>query len=200
MAARPPRRLPARLFVISGPSGSGKTTLAHALLADRQLKRRIARSISFTTRFRRTGEKNGRDYFFITPQRFLAMRREKKILEWTRYLGYYYGTARDFVDRQLAKGRSLVLCLDLKGGAAIKKAFPDQAVTVFVKPPSIEALRQRIVGRCSRMSALELRRRLAVARVEMKAAKTYDHCVVNEDLAKAAADLKNIVLSELQQR
>ena len=199
--AAPAGRIPAtRLFVISGPSGSGKTSLAHAVLADKQLRGRISRSVSFTTRSRRTGEKDARDYFFITPQRFLAMRREKKILEWTRYLGYYYGTARDFVDRQLARGRSLVLCLDLKGGAALKKAFPDQAVTVFVKPPAMEALRQRILGRCRRISPVELRRRLAAARTEMKAAAGYDHCVVNDDFDQAAAELKKIIVSELQQR
>ncbi len=188
------------LFVISGPSGSGKTTLAKALLADRALKPKIARSVSFTTRRMRTGEKHAKDYFFITTREFRSMLRQKKILEWTRYLGYYYGTAKEFVKGQLSLGRSLVLCLDVKGALAIKKAFGRQAVTIFVIPPSIEALRQRITNRCSHISALEVRRRLSVARMEMKAAGRYEHTVVNEDLARARRELKKIIVSELKKR
>ena len=188
------------LFVISGPSGSGKTTLAKALLADRALKPKIARSVSFTTRRMRTGEKHAKDYFFITAREFRSMLRQKKILEWTRYLGYYYGTAKEFVKGQLSLGRSLVLCLDVKGALAIKKAFGRQAVTIFVIPPSIEALRQRITNRCSHISALEVRRRLSVARMEMKAAGRYEYTVVNEDLARARRELKKIIVSELKKR
>lgn len=188
------------LFVISGPSGSGKTTLARGLLADRALKSKIARSVSFTTRKARTGEQQAKDYFFITAREFRSMLRQKKILEWTRYLGYYYGTAKEFVKGQLSLGRSLVLCLDVKGALAIKKAFGRQAVTIFVIPPSIEALRQRITNRCSRISALEVRRRLSVARMEMKAAGRYEYTVVNEDLARARRELKKIIVSELKKR
>jgi guanylate kinase len=188
------------LFVISGPSGSGKTTLARAILADRALKPAVARSVSFTTRRMRTGEKDAKDYFFISAKEFRSMLRQKKILEWTRYLGYYYGTAREFVKGQLSCGRSLVLCLDVKGAAAIKKAFGRRAVTIFVIPPSVDVLRQRILNRCSRISALEVRRRLSAARSEMKAAQRYDHTVVNEDLGRARRELKKIIVSELKKR
>ena len=113
-----------KIFVISGPSGSGKTTLAQSLLKDRKLKKKIARSVSFTTRPKRSGEKNRKDYFFIGKNDFKEKLKSKKILEWTRYLGYYYGTAKDFFEAQLVKSKAVVLCLDLKGAARIKKLYP----------------------------------------------------------------------------
>lgn len=101
------------VFVVSGPSGSGKTTLIRQLLSG-QRRRDLVRSVSLTTRPRRTGERHGRDYFFITKDEFLERRAAKKILEWTRYLGYYYATSRDFVDETLRSGKHAVLCLDYR--------------------------------------------------------------------------------------
>lgn len=190
----------AALFVISGPSGSGKTTLAEAVLKDKKLSRLLARSVSFTTRERRPAERQGRDYFFITGKEFRQKRRGKKILEWTRYLGYYYGTAKDLVEKQLRRRRGLMFCIDIRGAASIKRLYPSQAVTVFIMPPSIQELARRIKKRNALTSASEIRRRMKVARTEMRAAGSYDYIVKNDDFRRAAARLKQIVLKELNNR
>lgn len=186
------------LFVISGPSGSGKTTLALSLLAAPEFQGRLVRSVSFTTRPRRTGEKNKRDYFFLTPAEFRTLRKNKKILEWTRYLGYYYGTAKDFVEAQMAKAEAVILCLDIKGARSIKRAYPRHAVTVFIKPPSLAELSRRIQSRCRSTGAEEVRKRVQAASKELLAAKAYDYVVVNKDLNKAVARLHAIVAGRLE--
>lgn len=137
------------IFVISGPSGSGKTTLAGNLLKTKQLKHKLVKPVSFTTRPRRPDEKDGRDYFFIAEREFRQKKQEKKFLEWTRYLGYYYATSRDSLQRYLKQARHIILCLDLKGAFQIRKFYPKKTVLIFVMPPSLEALRQRIqIRRC----------------------------------------------------
>lgn len=183
----------AKIFVLSGPSGSGKTTLAEALLKDRALGKKVKRSISFTTRSPRPNEKQGKDYFFITEEEFMRGRRAKKILEWTRYLGYYYGTAKEFVDSRLRTANSLVLCLDIKGARKIRSLYPRNSVLVFIMPPSIEELERRIKGRCSGMSETELRKRLARAKEEIKEAGSFDYRLVNKDFKAAVSRLKQIV-------
>ncbi len=181
------------IFVFSGPSGSGKTTLAKAVLADKKFSGRLEKSISFTTRPRRRGEKSQKDYFFISEAEFRQGQKAQKILEWTRYLGYYYGTARDFVDSRLENFRSLILCLDLKGAARIKELYPKNSVTIFIMPPSLEELARRIENRHRETSRKEIARRLRLARQEMASAGPFDFCVVNGDLAQAVKELKGII-------
>lgn len=182
------------LFVISGPSGSGKTTLLKKLLEDRELKNRLVKSISFTTRAKRSGEKNKKDYFFINEAQFREKNKAKKILEWTKYLGYYYATPKDFVEKQFKKGKHVLLCLDLKGAAKIKRFYPKNTVTIFIIPPSLAALKKRIEGRCNKTIKEEIRQRLEAARRELKGAGRYDYCIVNQNLYKAARELKDIIL------
>jgi len=182
-----------KIFVISGPSGSGKTTLAQSLLKDRKLKKKIARAVSFTTRPKRSGEKNRKDYFFISQNDFKEKLKAKKILEWTRYLGYYYGTAKDFLESQLYKSKAIVLCLDLKGAARIKKLYPEITTTIFVMPASLDELYSRIKNRCRDPKTLEINRRLKLASREVRAKKRYDHVIVNEDLETAVRQLKGII-------
>ena len=136
-----------KIFVVSGPSGSGKTTLVGKVLAHRSLKDLLKRSISFTTREKRTNEVDGLDYFFISKEDFEVLRKRKKILEWTTYLGYYYGTAKDYIEAQMGKSCGLMLCLDIKGAKQIKKIYSKQTVTIFVLPPSVEVLAERIKNR-----------------------------------------------------
>jgi len=184
------------IFIISGPSGSGKTTLAANLLADKKFKNKLVRSISFSTRPRRTGERDKKDYFFINEARFKREQKAKKILEWTKYLGYYYATPRDFIERQLNKSKNPLLCLDFKGAFAVKRFYPKNTVTIFVAPPSLDILLKRITGRCSKTKETEVRQRLALARKELLMAKKYDYCVVNKDLQEATKQLKEIILKE----
>lgn len=187
-----------RIFVISGPSGSGKTTLLVRLLGkNKRLKKIFAKSVSFTTRPKRQGEVEGRDYFFISKDEFLRLRHLKKILEWTRYLSYYYGTPRAFVEGELKKAKSLILCLDVRGAFKIKQLYPKNSITIFVSPPSFRELRSRIVGRSSEAGE-EILKRLSLAQAELAASEKYDYRIVNKDLEKTVAGLKNIILKEVK--
>lgn len=185
------------IFVISGPSGSGKTTLAEILITSKKLKNRLIRSVSVTTRPKRQEEKRGKDYFFVSQGRFKHLVRVKKILEWTRYLGYYYGTPKSLVDKYLARNLSPVLCLDVKGALRIKKIYPLNAVTIFILPPKVQDLRLRIEKR-SRLKPGEIRKRLEIARKEISLRKLYDYAIVNRDLKQASKCLRDIVLKELK--
>jgi guanylate kinase len=185
------------VFVLSGPSGSGKTTLAQRVLEDKKFSGTLGRSISFTTRPARRGEKDKRDYFFISEDDFRKGKRRQKILEWTKYLGYYYGTSRDFVEAQLRIPRSLILCLDLKGAARIKELYPENSVTIFIMPPSLEELGRRIENRHRETSGKEITQRLKLAKREIAWAKKFDFCVVNSDLACAVKALKRIIVGKI---
>lgn len=195
-ANRKQHRKQGLIFVVSGPSGSGKTTLLKGLLKDRSLNSALVKSISLTTRSRRSGERNKRDYFFVSPEEFRQKLKAKKILEWTKYLGYYYATPKDFVERQLKKKKNLLLCLDLKGASKIKQHYPGNAVTIFINPPSLGALRLRIESRCHKTRKEEVSRRLALATEELRASCQYDYCIMNKNLYQAMKSLKNIILKE----
>lgn len=184
------------IFVVSGPSGSGKTTLLKKLRTDRQLDKRLAKSISFTTRPKRSSEKDKKDYFFITQARFEQALKAKKILEWTRYLGYYYATPRDFVEKQLKQGKHVILCLDLKGAFKIKRVYPKNTVLIFIIPPSLETLQERIGTRCNKTKKEEIKERLKLAKTELLASCRYDYCLVNKRLQRATEELREIILRE----
>lgn len=185
------------LVIISGPSGSGKTTLAERIIKEKGLKNRLKKSISFTTRLMRSGESAGKDYSFISEEEFLKLRGAKKILEWTKYLGYYYGTSKDFVDQELALGNNIVLCVDLKGVSRLKKLFPVNSVSIFIMPPSLEILKQRIQSRCNRIKEGEVIKRIDLAKKEMLRAGNFDFCLKNEDLRAAIKQLKSFILKQL---
>ena len=185
------------IFIVSGPSGSGKTTLAKRLLGNKTLKNKLVRPVSFTTRPKRSGEQDAKDYFFINEKRFRQEQKEKKILEWTKYLGYYYATPKDFIERQLDKAKHVILCLDLKGAFTVKRQYPRNAVTIFVVPPSLDALLHRITSRCNKTKEEEVRQRLTLAKQELTACDRYDYCVVNKDLNQAIKQLQGIILKEI---
>lgn len=185
------------IFVISGPSGSGKTTLAGYILNDKTLKGKIKKSISFTTRPKRSCEKSGKDYFFVSESLFKRQLRLKKILEWTSYLGYYYGTPKSSLDSQTRQGQHILLCIDLAGAKNLRRLYPENVVTVFVMPPSLEELRDRMEKRCSKTKELEVRRRMRLAKKEMLEAGKFDYCLVNQDLKKTALQLKKIIIDRI---
>ncbi|MFH1128148.1 MAG: guanylate kinase [Candidatus Omnitrophota bacterium] len=192
------REKKAKIFVISGPSGSGKTTLLQHVLKDAALRKKLARSISFTTRHKRSGERNGKDYFFIGEKQFKALQKAKKILEWTKYLGYYYATPKELIDKQLKAGKHVALCLDVKGASLVKRLYPGNAVTIFVLPPSLEVLHQRIRNRCNKTKTKEIKQRVVLAKKELSAASNYDHCLLNQDLVTVTKELKAIINNELE--
>lgn len=185
------------IFIISGPSGSGKTTLVKKLLGNKRLKNKLVRSISFTTRPRRSGEEEKKDYFFISEKQFRQEQKTQNLLEWTKYLGYYYATPKDFLQRQLEKAKHVILCLDLKGAFTIKRRYPKDTVTVFVMPPSLDALLERITTRCHKTKKEEVRQRLRLAQEELSACDKYDYCLVNRNLHQAAKELQGIILKEI---
>ena len=186
-----------KIFVISGPSGSGKTTLLNRLIQDKEIGKLLVKSRSLTTRPRRGGERNGRDYFFVSREEFNRLLKAKKILEWTRYLGYYYGTPKEPLEARIKKGGHIGLCLDLKGAQILKKIYPENTVTIFVLPPSLKTLKSRIEGRCKSTDKQEVAQRLRLAQGELSAAPGFDHCVLNKNLQAALGELKDIVLGRV---
>ena len=185
------------IFVFSGPSGSGKTTIAKSLLRQPQLRDKLVKPVSFTTRPKRAGEREGRDYFFVSRERFRRLLAAKKILEYTHYLGYDYGTSRDYIDRAIEKGLCVILVLDIQGARFIKNKYADRAATIFVKPPSLTTTRQRIVARARETEAAEINQRLQVAVEELKHAEDYDHCLINASLNKAVKEASLIIKGEI---
>lgn len=186
--------------MVSGPSGSGKTTLLASLFKDKGLKGKLVKSISLTTRPKRSGEKNGRDYFFCSQKQFVQKKQAKKILEWTRYLGYYYASPKDFAERQLAKGKNLICSLDLRGALKVKRLYPNNTITIFILPPSLAALQRRIEGRCAKTKKEEIRERLKLAEKEIRLSRRYDYCLTNAVLDNTARELKDIVLGEIKSK
>jgi guanylate kinase len=178
-------------IVVSGPSGVGKTVLCQALLREIPW---TARSVSATTRPPRAGETEGESYFFYSEARFVQERESGALAEWATVHGHLYGTPRAWIDRRLRAGTSVILNIDVQGGLAIRRAYP-QSVLVFVLPPSWEELEQRLYSRETDGEA-EIRRRLDTARREIAVLPLYDYAVVNDDLALAARTLVSIAQAE----
>jgi len=176
------------LIVLSSPSGGGKTTIAHRLLAR---DKNIVRSVSCTTRKPRVGEKDGRDYFFLTPSRFRAMVSRQAFLEWARVHHNSYGTPKAWVLSQVHQGKDVLMVIDVQGGKAVKRRYPD-ALLIFLKPPSFKILKQRLQGRKSD-SHEALKVRLKDARWEMKEGRHYDFQVTNDVLSKAVRQVRAII-------
>lgn len=178
------------LFVVSAPSGAGKTTLCLRLMAELS---GISFSVSYTTRRARAGEIEGRDYCFVSRERFDEMIAVGAFLEWASVHGNYYGTSREQVLGLLDQGLDVLLDIDVQGARQVRKLLP-YAHLIFVLPPSLPVLRQRLLRRRSEDEA-ELEMRLAKARDEMQAVSDYDFVVVNDDLDEASAAMGAIVLA-----
>ena len=186
---------PGKIIIISGPSGSGKTTLHKRLLGSPKLKNKVTKSISVTTRSKRSGEENGRDYLFITRDEFLKNIDSGYFLEWQKVFENYYGTPKEKVLELLKNGSNVLLCIDVKGAAVVAEQFP-QAIKIFIKAPSLAVLKKRLMDRASE-SKDALKIRLETARKELKEAKKYDYVVVNDDLSRAFKYLETFVSKEL---
>jgi guanylate kinase len=176
------------LFILSAPSGAGKTTLAKALV---DALPAVAISVSHTTRPKRPGERDGIDYIFVSDAGFLASVEAGEFLEHAQVFGNRYGTSRAAVERLLQQGKDVILDIDWQGARAVKKAMP-QAKSIFILPPSRDALAQRLAGR-GQDSTVVIERRMRAAISEMEHYKEFDYQVVNDDFAAALADLKAII-------
>jgi len=179
------------LLVLSGPSGAGKGTLVDRLVAARP---ECIFSISATTRPRRSSEQEGVQYEFVSREEFERRRSAGLFLEWAEVHGHFYATPARFVDDGVRAGRVVVLDVDVQGGASVRRARPE-AVSVFIYPPSIEALRKRLLGRKTDSPEV-VERRLQNAPGELRQYREYDYLVVNDDLERAVAQLVAIVDAE----
>ncbi|MEC8211248.1 MAG: guanylate kinase [Bacteroidota bacterium] len=180
-----------KCVVLSAPSGSGKTTLAKRLLQNTSLQ--LAFSISATSRKPRANEKDGVDYFFIKPQSFKEQIDKESFLEYEEvYPGIFYGTLRAEVERLWNEGKHVIFDIDVEGGLQIKKQFPDQTITIFIMPPSLNALKERLTNRDTE-STESLKIRLSKAKNEMKLASKFESIIHNEDLNKAEQELQALV-------
>ena len=180
-----------KLIVISGPSGAGKSTVVNKAIKD---KKDVCFSTSVTTRAARPGEVDGREYFFISQERFDEMVENNELLEHARYVSNSYGTPRDYVMRQLEAGFDVMLDIEIQGARQVKEKM-SEAVMVFIIPPTLEELRARLVGRGTD-TAEAIEGRLARARQEYSEANFYDYIIINDDADMAAAELSAIMTAE----
>ncbi len=177
-------------IVISAPSGAGKSTICRKLI---ERRRDLAYSISCTTRRPRPGEKNGRQYRFLTREEFKHAVHKGEFLEWAVVHDEYYGTPRRFIQESMEKGKNPLLAIDVQGALALRRKLP-QAALVFVAPPSLRVLRERLVARRDEEASIE--RRLSRARQEMAEAVHYDYLVVNDELEGAVSSIDAIITAE----
>jgi len=179
------------LFVVSAPSGAGKTTLVRGLVANDP---RVRLSISYTTRPARAGETDGRDYHFVSRERFLEMAKRGDFLESAEVYGNYYGTSHRWVRDEMTAGRDILLEIDTQGAAQVRKLFPG-CIGIFVLPPSLEVLEARLRGR-GQDSPEVIARRLQAAREELSHVDEFDYAIINKDLDEALKDIGSIVRAE----
>jgi guanylate kinase len=179
-----------KLIVLTGPSGVGKGTLMSALLT-RQPD--LYLSISATTRSPRLGEVNGKDYYFLTRVAFEKMIEQNELLEWAEYAGNYYGTPRAKVEEKINQGTIVLLEIEVVGAKAIKQSFPD-ALRIFILPPSLAELENRLRSRNTDSEAAILRR-LDRAKEELAASQEFDKMIINEHLETALEELESAIFS-----
>ncbi len=179
------------LIVIAAPSGGGKSTVLSRVFAEMP---GLLFSISHTTRPPRKGEENGREYFFVSPERFRSLVAQNAFLEWAEVHGNLYGTTRGELDRARSLSRDLVLDIDVQGAEQVVKSHP-QALTIFLKPPSLEVLKARLQGRGTD-STESLAVRIRNAEIELARAGEFQHQVVNDDLDTAVEEVKALIAAE----
>ncbi|MDP4209069.1 MAG: guanylate kinase [Bacteroidota bacterium] len=179
-----------KLIIFSAPSGAGKTTIVKHLL---QSGLPLEFSISACSRKPRTGEINGRDYYFLSEEEFRQKIQNNEFIEWEEvYAGNYYGTLRSEIERIWAKGKHVLFDIDVKGGVNLKKLFPDKTLSIFVEPPSVEELERRLIGR-STDDAETIRKRVDKAVYELGFADQFDVVIVNDILTEAQEKAIKIV-------
>ncbi|HTR80419.1 MAG TPA: guanylate kinase [Bacteroidota bacterium] len=183
------------LFVISAPSGGGKTTIVKAVLSRHP---DFEFSVSATTRPRRTNEEEGKDYFFLGKKDFERLIKQDALAEHEEIYGNFYGTLKREIQRARNRGRCMVFDVDVKGGLSIKKLYGADAVLIFIEPPSIDVLEERLRNRQTE-DEKAFRKRMARVASELEIGKQFDFRVVNDSLPKAIDEVDKIILHHIQQ-
>ena len=178
------------LFIISAPSGAGKTSLVSALLCS---NKQIALSISYTTRAPRQGETDGKEYHFVSRDKFLQMAQNSDFLESAEVYGNLYGTSQPWIEQQLAGGHDILLEIDWQGAAQVRKLMP-HAISIFILPPSLSALETRLKGR-GQDSAEVIARRLHAAQEDISHVAEFDYVIINDKLDEALRQLDAVVIT-----
>lgn len=181
-----------QLFVISAPSGAGKTTIARHLLTKFPF---MAFSVSATTRSQRPNEENGRDYYFLSRDDFERRIAHGDLVEHEEIFGNLYGTLISEIEKSLGVGKLLVFDVDVKGALSLKRAFPDEALLIFIAPPSFEKLEQRLESRNTE-SQEQLKLRLSRAEMEISMQSEFDAVIINDNLERAFAEAEALVLEQ----
>lgn len=178
------------LFIVSAPSGAGKTSLVHALL---NINPQIRLSVSYTTRNPRPGEQDGKAYHFVSRETFLAMAKRGEFLESAEVYGNLYGTSQKWIADEIAGGNDILLEIDWQGAAQVRKLFPE-CISIFILPPSLEALEQRLKGRGKDNDEV-IAKRLAAVREDVAHVAEFDYVIINDNLNEALRELNAVVLS-----
>lgn len=188
-----------KLIIVSAPSGSGKSTIVNWLMQEHP-ELNLYFSISCTSRAPRGSEQNGVEYFFLTPEEFKAKIQNDEFLEYEEvYENRFYGTLKQQVERQREEGQNVVFDVDVKGGVNIKKYYGDEALSLFIQPPSVEELRRRLEGRGTD-SPEAIAERLAKAEYELTFAPQFDRVIVNDDLETAKQEALEAVAEKIRDK
>ena len=180
-----------KTFIVSGPSGVGKSTVLHALFEGRD---DLYFSVSATTRAPREGEVDGKDYHFISAERFHTLIEEDAFLEYAEYVGNFYGTPKKFVDEAMSAGKDVILDIEIQGAEQVCTKRPE-TVRIFIAPPSWTELERRLTARGTDTPE-KIQKRLLRAKVELKQADSYDYFVINDTVEKAVEELRAIMTAE----
>ena len=180
-----------KIIILSAPSGSGKSSIISKIIDRPDL--RLGFSISATSRHPRGAERHGVEYYFLSPEEFAAKVDAGEFVEWEEvYAGTCYGTLRSEVERVTSSGGNLIMDVDVKGGVRLKEIFGDEALSIFIMPPSVEELERRLRGRATD-SEETIRKRLDKAEYELSFQPRFDHTVVNDDLERAAGEVEGLI-------
>lgn len=178
------------LFIVSAPSGAGKTSLVNALLA---CNRQIDVSVSYTTRQPRPGETDGKDYHFVSREVFLSMAKNGDFLESAEVYGNLYGTSQSWIEAETASGRDILLEIDWQGAVQVRRKFPD-CISIFILPPSLQALEARLQGR-KQDSAEVIAQRMRAAQADIAHVAEFDYVIINDKLDEASRQLEAITVA-----
>ncbi len=180
-----------KLFVLSGPSGVGKGTILARLFVDFH---DIEYSVSATTRQARAGEVQGENYYFLSEEEFFQLVENDQLIEWANVHNNYYGTPKEYVDKTLKKGQDIILEIDIQGAKQVRENYPD-AVFIFLLPPSLQELEQRLEQRGSE-DKRNKKIRLRNAREEMQEKQKYDYVIINDRIEETVDQLRSIIIAE----